>query len=94
MYVSKEEAEEAWYTDARGVNTANAAVLFNDTFRIVLRAKKAEGRQTYEAVLVSSRISLFNRTRRDTEIAYIDLVSTRLSQPLVHLFHHYLQTLH
>jgi hypothetical protein len=33
---------------------ANAAVLFPDTFRIVLRAKKAEGRQTYEAVLVSS----------------------------------------
>jgi hypothetical protein len=32
---------------------ANAAVLFPDTFRIVLRAKKAEGRQTYEAVLVS-----------------------------------------
>ena len=59
MYVSKEEAEEAWYTDTRGVNTANAAVLFNDTFRIVLRAKKAEGRQTYEAVLVSSGTSSY-----------------------------------
>ncbi|CAD0092675.1 unnamed protein product [Aureobasidium vineae] len=33
-------------------STANAAVLFSDTFRIVLRAKKNEGRQTYEAVLV------------------------------------------
>jgi hypothetical protein len=36
--------------------TANAAVLFPDTFRIVLRAKKAEGRQTYEAVLVSCSV--------------------------------------
>jgi hypothetical protein len=37
-------------TDSKGI--ANAAVLFPDTFRIVLRAKKADGRQTYEAVLV------------------------------------------
>lgn len=34
------------------LHAANAAVLFPDTFRIVLRAKKNEGRQTYEAVLV------------------------------------------
>lgn len=31
---------------------ANAAVLYPDTFRIVLRSKKNEGKQTYEAVLV------------------------------------------
>ncbi|TIA58962.1 hypothetical protein D6C83_03501 [Aureobasidium pullulans] len=42
-------ADETFYRDQI---LSNAAVLFPDTFRIVLRAKKNEGRQTYEAVLV------------------------------------------
>ncbi|KAG9628030.1 hypothetical protein KCU98_g8089, partial [Aureobasidium melanogenum] len=41
--------EETFYRDQI---LSNAAVLFPDTFRIVLRAKKVEGKQTYEAVLV------------------------------------------
>ncbi|KAH0161131.1 hypothetical protein KCU67_g6452, partial [Aureobasidium melanogenum] len=41
--------EETFYRDQI---LSNAAVLFSDTFRIVLRAKKVEGKQTYEAVLV------------------------------------------
>jgi len=44
-------AEETFYRDQI---LSNAAVLFPDTFRIVLRAKKADGRQNYEAVLVDS----------------------------------------
>ncbi|KAG9692316.1 hypothetical protein KCU81_g6475, partial [Aureobasidium melanogenum] len=42
-------AEETFFRDQI---LSNAAVLFPDTFRIVLRAKKQEGKQTYEAVLV------------------------------------------
>ncbi|KAH0286399.1 hypothetical protein M436DRAFT_86204 [Aureobasidium namibiae CBS 147.97] len=48
--VAKEHTESGIV--ANQSTTANAAVLFPDTFRIVLRAAKAEGRQTYEAVLV------------------------------------------
>jgi len=51
------------------VVTANAAVLFPDTFRIVLRAAKAEGRQTYEAVLVSDQSLASNHPPSNEKIS-------------------------
>jgi hypothetical protein len=42
-------AEETFYRDQI---LSNAAVLFPDTFRIVLRSKRVDGKHSYEAVLV------------------------------------------